>query len=142
MTDEAREHELLLELESELLGSGIGYVSVLEVAEKMKSLAHTAIEEGRCLVEPLGCGRKVGDLLDGGGDADVVYFTDQLSKREYAITGFCQNCQDAVQAAAEAIESGDTDGEAAFLEAKDLPQRIPGASHSAQSEEHIIRGTD
>jgi len=41
-----------------------------------------AIKADRCVAEPVGC---------GGPAAD---FRDELSKKEYTISGFCQKCQD------------------------------------------------
>jgi len=43
-----------------------------------------AMENKKCMPKPIGC----------GGDAKV--FKDQLSQREYAISGLCQACQDTV----------------------------------------------
>lgn len=43
-----------------------------------------AIIRRRCLLPPIGC----------GGDAEV--FRDDLSIREYEISGLCQKCQDSV----------------------------------------------
>jgi hypothetical protein len=40
------------------------------------------IKSDRCIGAPLGC----------GGNASA--FRDEISRREYAITGFCQSCQD------------------------------------------------
>lgn len=44
----------------------------------------TAIRTRLCIPEPIGCGRPVGK------------FRDQLSAREYDISGLCQECQDKV----------------------------------------------
>ena len=44
----------------------------------------TAITADVCLSAPLGCGKPVGE------------FRDECSKREYTISGFCQECQDKV----------------------------------------------
>lgn len=44
----------------------------------------TALAAKKCLAPPLGCGNPVGP------------FRDQLSAKEYAISGFCQDCQDRV----------------------------------------------
>lgn len=43
-----------------------------------------AIAGGRCMEPPIGC----------GGEATV--FDDELSRREFAISGLCQECQNAV----------------------------------------------
>lgn len=42
------------------------------------------ISSNRCVPPPIGC----------GGPADS--FRDELSKREYSISGLCQNCQDSI----------------------------------------------
>lgn len=42
----------------------------------------TAIEADRCVDEPIGCGKAVGD------------FKDDLSEGEYRLSGLCQICQD------------------------------------------------
>ncbi|KKM94902.1 hypothetical protein LCGC14_1193740 [marine sediment metagenome] len=44
----------------------------------------TAIEADRCVDEPIGCGKPVGD------------FKDILSSREYRLSGLCQTCQDSL----------------------------------------------
>ncbi len=44
----------------------------------------TAIKGGRCVGAPFGCGGPATD------------FNDELSRREYAISGLCQGCQDGV----------------------------------------------
>jgi len=46
----------------------------------------TAIQENVCVPEPIGCGRPV----------DMSEFRDDLSRREYRISGLCQSCQDAI----------------------------------------------
>lgn len=43
----------------------------------------TAIQEGRCVPAPVGCGGPAGP------------FRDDASAREYRISGLCQECQDA-----------------------------------------------
>ena len=45
-----------------------------------------AREHRTCLAAPLGCGKAIKD----------VPFTDALSKREYEISFFCQECQDKI----------------------------------------------
>lgn len=49
-------------------------------------LPETAVAEGRCLQPPIGCGRFLG----------AHEFRDQVSAREYRISGLCQRCQDEV----------------------------------------------
>lgn len=41
------------------------------------------ITQNRCVPAPIGCG------------GPAVEFRDELSRREYAISGLCQKCQDA-----------------------------------------------
>jgi hypothetical protein len=43
-----------------------------------------SIEEDMCLPPPLGCGKP------------ATEFRDEVSRREYAITGMCQKCQDRI----------------------------------------------
>lgn len=44
----------------------------------------TAKAEGKCLPPPIGCGGVAGE------------FRDEISRREYGISGLCQKCQDEV----------------------------------------------
>lgn len=44
----------------------------------------TAIEAMRCIDVPFGCGQEVGN------------FRDEISLREYRISGLCQTCQDSI----------------------------------------------
>ncbi len=44
----------------------------------------TAIEADRCVDEPIGCGKAARD------------FKDDLSKKEYTLSGLCQTCQDSL----------------------------------------------
>ena len=44
----------------------------------------TAIEADRCIPPPAGCG------------GPAVEFNTELSRREYSISGLCQQCQDKV----------------------------------------------
>ncbi len=44
----------------------------------------TAIKADRCVDKPIGCGKP------------ATVFRDDLSKREYCISGLCQQCQDSV----------------------------------------------
>ena len=44
----------------------------------------TNIRGNRCCPPPIGC----------GGEANT--FKDELSKREYSISGLCQKCQDSI----------------------------------------------
>ena len=47
----------------------------------------TAIENNCCVPEPMGCGQPINPTTD---------FTDELSRKDYTITGLCQKCQDAL----------------------------------------------
>jgi len=42
------------------------------------------IKAGMCAPKPFGCGEPIGD------------FHDEMSAREYTISGLCQTCQDSV----------------------------------------------
>jgi len=44
----------------------------------------TAIKTNRCVNRPIGCG------------GPVEEFRDELSRKEYSISGFCQKCQDSI----------------------------------------------
>lgn len=44
----------------------------------------TAIKEDKCIPSPVGCGGPATD------------FRDELSRKEYSISGLCQSCQDLV----------------------------------------------
>lgn len=44
----------------------------------------TALKTGVCLKAPIGCGQPVGP------------FRDELSRKEHAISGLCQACQDSI----------------------------------------------
>lgn len=44
----------------------------------------TAIESDRCIPKPIGCGQPIG------------VFRDAISKKEYTISGLCQDCQDKI----------------------------------------------
>jgi hypothetical protein len=44
----------------------------------------TAIEGNKCVNPPIGCGQP------------ITGFRDELSEREYRISGLCQSCQDMV----------------------------------------------
>ena len=52
-----------------------------------RKLAASPIENGRCAAKPFGCGRPVNPTTD---------FVDELSRKEYQISGLCQSCQDSV----------------------------------------------
>jgi len=43
-----------------------------------------AIKEGRCVNNPIGCGKPVGS------------FIDEISAKEYKLSGLCQECQDII----------------------------------------------
>lgn len=47
-----------------------------------KNARPRAIQQDVCVAAPIGCGGK------------AVEFRDEISRREYRISGFCQNCQD------------------------------------------------
>lgn len=49
-----------------------------------------SIFQGRCIPEPLGCGKKLEK------EPFLMNFKDQLSFHEYHISGFCQECQDKI----------------------------------------------
>src|SRR6266487_1160403 len=63
----------------------------------------TAIESARCIPAPMGCGKPLLEtnyaqlpeavMADG---VTKVAFRDELSSREYSISGLCQDCQDSV----------------------------------------------
>lgn len=57
--------------------------AIENLLEKMTGRT-TAIKGNRCIPAPIGC----------GGSADT--FTDNLSRREYTISGMCQKCQDSI----------------------------------------------
>jgi len=42
----------------------------------------SSLKQNRCVPEPIGCGKLIGE------------FKDELSEREYSISGLCQKCQD------------------------------------------------
>lgn len=50
----------------------------------IKVLTEPAIEEGRCVEQPYGCGQPTNG------------FVDEASQAEYLISGLCQKCQDKV----------------------------------------------
>ena len=43
-----------------------------------------AFEKATCLAAPIGCGKAIGP------------FKDEVSSKEYAISGLCQHCQDSI----------------------------------------------
>ena len=53
--------------------------------ELTRRLAGNPIENMRCAKPPFGCGKDI-DLR--------TEFSDELSKKEYLISGMCQECQD------------------------------------------------
>ncbi len=57
-----------------------------EIKSLLESMAGrtTAIKADGCLPPPMGCGEP------------ATNFHDDLSRREYRISGFCQKCQDAI----------------------------------------------
>jgi hypothetical protein len=67
----------------------------MEPSSKSPELTHfletlagrtTSIHSNQCVQPPYGCGKPV----------DPELFRDDLSRREYAISGLCQTCQDEV----------------------------------------------
>lgn len=42
------------------------------------------IESNRCCPAPIGCG------------GEAIEFRDEISRKEYSISGLCQNCQDSI----------------------------------------------
>lgn len=70
----------------------------LEIESFLEDFAgrSTALSGKKCLAPPLGCG------------GDATKFRDELSAREYEISGFCQACQDLVFGGEEALDI-DTD---------------------------------
>ena len=44
----------------------------------------SAITSDKCVAPPYGCGQ------------DAVHFRDEISAKEYQISGLCQSCQDSV----------------------------------------------
>ena len=57
-----------------------------KVEQYLEALAgrSTSITNDKCVAPPFGCGQPVGQ------------FKDELSKREYRISGLCQKCQDKI----------------------------------------------
>ena len=51
----------------------------------------TAIKDDRCIKVPFGCGKA------------AISFRDDISRREYHISGLCQRCQDSMFGAGEII---------------------------------------
>lgn len=47
-----------------------------------------AVREGRCLKQPVGCGKQI--HLDR---QRMIYFSDEIYKREWKATGLCPSCQ-------------------------------------------------
>lgn len=45
------------------------------------------IRSNRCIPAPIGCGREINPETE---------FRDEISRREYTISGMCQKCQDKV----------------------------------------------
>ena len=66
---------------------------------------------GRCVPAPFGCGK------------EVTGFRDDLSRREFGISGLCQECQDQVFAGG---DEGDEEQEAADYEAWVAEQESDG----------------
>lgn len=52
-----------------------------------RSLANSPVENNRCAATPFGCGRPINVSAE---------FSDELSKKEYQISGLCQKCQNSV----------------------------------------------
>lgn len=59
-----------------------------EIEQALKSLSgvdrREVIRSNKCQPSPIGCG------------GDATEFKDELSKKEYTISGLCQKCQDKV----------------------------------------------
>jgi len=59
-----------------------GFIDLIMGGQPGDNLRAKTVRSGLCVASPIGCGGKIG------------VFRDAVSKREHAITGFCQNCQD------------------------------------------------
>lgn len=59
-----------------------GVIDLIMGGQPGDNLRTKTIRSGNCVASPIGCGGKIGE------------FRDAASKREHAITGFCQQCQD------------------------------------------------
>ena len=59
-----------------------GVIDLLMGGQPGDNLRSKVIKSNMCVAAPLGC----------GGNAEA--FRDEVSRREYRLTGFCQNCQD------------------------------------------------
>ena len=57
-------------------------IKLLDECAEAKAKVPTIIASARCQQPPFGC----------GGDAN--HFRDALSRKEYTISGLCQECQD------------------------------------------------
>jgi len=57
--------------------------AIEELLEAMSGRT-TYINKGTCIPAPIGCGK------------EITGFKDQLSAKEYTISGLCQGCQDSV----------------------------------------------
>lgn len=71
-------------------------------SRKIRAEAPQVVAERRCASPPMGCGQPLTEP-----------FRDEMSAREYGITGLCQRCQDEVFGALEALadEADETEPE-------------------------------
>jgi hypothetical protein len=53
----------------------------------------TAIKSLKCVAKPVGCGNKLEDTNFAKAN-NGQKFRDELSAKEYTISGLCQDCQD------------------------------------------------
>ncbi len=59
-----------------------GFLDALMGGTPGEGIRTGAISADKCIGAPLGCG------------SDASSFRDEISRREYRISGFCQDCQD------------------------------------------------
>jgi hypothetical protein len=52
--------------------------------EKVKRGVFEAVRDKKCVPGPFGCG------------GPATEFTDEISRKEYTISGLCQRCQDSI----------------------------------------------
>jgi len=57
-------------------------IDLIAGVEPNTAMRPNAIYNDKCIGAPLGCG------------GDATKFKNEISKREYRISGFCQQCQD------------------------------------------------
>lgn len=77
-----------------------------EVENILKSLfgfdRRESITSLRCVPKPVGCDKLLTETRFAESTGGDGVFRDELSAKEYRITGMCQDCQDAFQARMEA----------------------------------------